>query len=375
VVRIRHLVVGLVLLGLALLPAPALAQSGTVIPVSSSATVTWGDIAGKPTTVSGFGLTDAVATGSSYSNPAWLTSLAWSKLTGTPTTISGYGLTDAASLSSANTLSMSGAASTPGMRYTGNLYTGGSTSTNMPFAYWDGSTCSGGAATAPTGATNGFNTSGTLFGINVCSGMTFDAVTLLSAWHNGVRRFNIFGDRLTWYTTNGGSAGSVVYDYLSSQFYFDRSVYATGGLVGFWNTGTGIKSAFRYEADGQVRGWSCSSPNSCSTTLQMVHADLPTAGGNSGTGTKTLTLNTSNYWSYTVTGAFTLAFSNPTAGQTFTIVLTIDGTGGYGQPTWPTMKWDGGAAPTLNMTAGKVNVIAVTYDGSNYIGKATVIGG
>lgn len=31
----------------------------------------------------------------SYSNPAWITALAWAKITGTPTTISGYGITDA----------------------------------------------------------------------------------------------------------------------------------------------------------------------------------------------------------------------------------------------------------------------------------------
>jgi hypothetical protein len=37
----------------------------------------------------------AVRTSSTYANPAWLTSLAWSKLTGTPTTISGYGISDA----------------------------------------------------------------------------------------------------------------------------------------------------------------------------------------------------------------------------------------------------------------------------------------
>lgn len=34
----------------------------------------------------------------SYSNPAWVTALAWSKLTGTPTTLAGYGITDAQSL-------------------------------------------------------------------------------------------------------------------------------------------------------------------------------------------------------------------------------------------------------------------------------------
>lgn len=37
-----------------------------------------------PTTISGYGITDGVSTGSTYANPAWITSLAWSKLTGVP---------------------------------------------------------------------------------------------------------------------------------------------------------------------------------------------------------------------------------------------------------------------------------------------------
>ena len=37
----------------------------------------------------------AVRTSSTYADPAWLTALAWSKITGKPTTISGYGITDA----------------------------------------------------------------------------------------------------------------------------------------------------------------------------------------------------------------------------------------------------------------------------------------
>ncbi len=37
-----------------------------------------------------------VSLAGSYANPSWITSLAWSKITGTPTTLSGYGITDAA---------------------------------------------------------------------------------------------------------------------------------------------------------------------------------------------------------------------------------------------------------------------------------------
>lgn len=46
----------------------------------------------------GSGTPVALTTGS-YSNPAWVTSLAWGKITGAPTTLSGYGITDAIPLS------------------------------------------------------------------------------------------------------------------------------------------------------------------------------------------------------------------------------------------------------------------------------------
>ena len=38
---------------------------------------------------------NVVVTNGSYSNPAWITALSWSKITSTPTTLSGYGITDA----------------------------------------------------------------------------------------------------------------------------------------------------------------------------------------------------------------------------------------------------------------------------------------
>lgn len=61
-------------------------------------------ILNKPTTISGYGITDGVSTGNTYDNPVWFNSLAWSKITGKPTTLSGYGITDAASSTHNHTL-------------------------------------------------------------------------------------------------------------------------------------------------------------------------------------------------------------------------------------------------------------------------------
>lgn len=58
-------------------------------------TIPWDSITSRPTTLSGYGITDPVVlTSVSYSNPSWLTGLAWSKISSRPTTISGYGITD-----------------------------------------------------------------------------------------------------------------------------------------------------------------------------------------------------------------------------------------------------------------------------------------
>ena len=61
----------------------------------------WSNISGTPTTISGYGITDAFdgAYGSLTGVPSTFTpsahNQAWSTITGTPTTISGYGITDA----------------------------------------------------------------------------------------------------------------------------------------------------------------------------------------------------------------------------------------------------------------------------------------
>lgn len=49
-----------------------------------------GNITGNAATV-----TNGVYTTGSYANPSWITSLAWSKISSTPTTLSGYGISDA----------------------------------------------------------------------------------------------------------------------------------------------------------------------------------------------------------------------------------------------------------------------------------------
>lgn len=67
----------------------------------------------------------------------------------------------------------------------------------------------------------------------------------------------------------------------------------------------------------------------------------------------------------------TITFSGAVAGQTFILFLKQDATGSR-TVSWPTIKWAGASAPTLTTTASRVDIIAITYDGTDYYG--TVVG-
>lgn len=85
--------------------------------------------------------------------------------------------------------------------------------------------------------------------------------------------------------------------------------------------------------------------------------------------TVTFNLATSNVHGVTLGGNRTLAISNAHVGQIFTIRLAQDGTGSRTVTWFTTIKWAGGAAPTLTTTASKADtfVFLVTSAG-NYDG-------
>lgn len=62
----------------------------------------------------------------------------------------------------------------------------------------------------------------------------------------------------------------------------------------------------------------------------------------------------------TLTAACTLTFPTATAGTSFTLVLRQGGTGSYAV-TWPTVKWPGGAVPTLSTAVGAVDIFSFVY--------------
>jgi len=67
-----------------------------------------GNLTGNADTV-----TNGVVTTGSYTDPSWITSLGWSKISSTPTTIAGYGITNAVVTDAANTITAASASTKP----------------------------------------------------------------------------------------------------------------------------------------------------------------------------------------------------------------------------------------------------------------------
>jgi hypothetical protein len=76
--------------------------------------------------------------------------------------------------------------------------------------------------------------------------------------------------------------------------------------------------------------------------------------------------NVSHNQSVTFAGNRTFTFSNPVAGETYSVTIIQDATGSR-TATWPsTVVWAGGSAPTLTTTAVYRDTVYFYYDGTKY---------
>lgn len=90
------------------------------------------------------------------------------------------------------------------------------------------------------------------------------------------------------------------------------------------------------------------------------------------TGAAAINLESGNVITATMTGNTTFTFTNPpVTGKlgAFTLILTQGGAGSM-IATWPTVKWAGGAAPTLTTTVAGIDILTfITPDaGSTWFG-------
>ena len=91
------------------------------------------------------------------------------------------------------------------------------------------------------------------------------------------------------------------------------------------------------------------------TGLTLTQFSSPITTDTDGS-TVTFNLATSNWHQVTLAGNRTLALSNPTVGQQFTIILIQDGAGSRTVTWFTTLKWPSATPPTLTTTAGGIDV-------------------
>lgn len=86
-------------------------------------------------------------------------------------------------------------------------------------------------------------------------------------------------------------------------------------------------------------------------------------------GTVDVDWSLTSYYIATLGGNVTFTFSRPLLGERMLLELDT-GAGGF-TVTWPTVTWlrAGGAAPTVPLAAGKIAVVAFSYDGTDYMGS------
>ncbi len=97
------------------------------------------------------------------------------------------------------------------------------------------------------------------------------------------------------------------------------------------------------------------------------HAQTAPVAGSSTGGVLTLDMTESNVFTSTLTeNVATLTLSNPAQGQTVNMLLTQDATGSR-LMTWPaSFKWPGGTASVLSTNSNAVDLLVITYIGTDW---------
>ncbi len=89
------------------------------------------------------------------------------------------------------------------------------------------------------------------------------------------------------------------------------------------------------------------------------------------TTSNTLSLTSGTIQTATLTASTACTFTMPTAttGKSFTLMLKQPAATGNGSATFTSVKWNAGGAPTITVTAGKMDIISFWSDGTNWYGS------
>jgi hypothetical protein len=89
------------------------------------------------------------------------------------------------------------------------------------------------------------------------------------------------------------------------------------------------------------------------------------------TSASTLSLTNGTVQTATLTASTACTFTMPTAtaGKSFILLLKQAASTGNGTATFTGVKFSGGTAPTITATAGKMDILTFTADGTNWYGN------
>ncbi len=104
-------------------------------------------------------------------------------------------------------------------------------------------------------------------------------------------------------------------------------------------------------------------------TKPTIKGSIQTLSSATDGATVTFDMSLTNLWTEILGGNRTLAVSNASSGQVFTVILTQDGTGSRTVTWWAGIVWTGSVAPTLTTTAGKTDIFNFIFNGTNYFGS------
>ena len=161
----------------------------------------------------------------------------------------------------------------------------------------------------------------------------------------------------------GGTADAL--DYIDGDVLVDKDV-AIGCVSGVFYVYTFDADSAAAEASPGIIGPDAPYAGDGRWVQAGVYNSLP-SGAYSLSDGETIAINWTNGASQYVTlgGNRTITFANPVSGQVYRIILTQDGMGSR-TITWPTVKWSGGAAPTLSTPAASIDIVTLLYVGTTY---------
>ncbi len=202
--------------------------------MEGNTTFAFADITSKPTTISGYGITDALVIGTSGTTAmAGNTTFAFSEITSTPTTISGYGITDALALGTSSTTALAGDTSllqlgtTSTTALAGNTTSFGGNASTVTLGSSTGPQTINIQAETPSSGQNQFINIGT--GGSAGSSKTINIGTTTTSYHT--KNINMGNSS----TSSGTSSNITMY---GTVLMDDATVAATHTIGGTTQTGT-----------------------------------------------------------------------------------------------------------------------------------------